>query len=291
MYRAYSNLVCYHDKVTFLEDDTIHKEELIIKNVNEHRREAVEPIHFENVPTAGYKLNIAWGGFIPIGAQYSQAYIILEHPKLDVKVPITLVAFDRVIKDLTIINGVIQEEILILNSSYSTIIAPRGTALFYTALASLESAYVHQNNIQVGDIVTMDSASTDNTESSKGALFLGSYFASLLERYNNTYSKPRKYYLFYVKHNFGDDTKEHLILLDKVKNPKIIGKKQLANDDFSEMINNNVITEVSEGVLNNGRDKMRYILVAPSKEELGVKIPENYSLSSSSFSSESIKIN
>lgn len=290
MYRAYPTLVCYHNKVTFLENDTIHKEELILRNVNEHRREEVEPIHFANVPTAGYKVNIAWWGFIPIGAQYSQPYIILEHPELNVKVPLTLAAFDRVIKDLTIINGVIQEEILILNSSYSTIITPRGTALFYTALASLSSEYVNQKDLNIGDVITMDSSSTDNSESSKGALFLGTYFASIIDNHRTTYSKPRKYYLFYVKYNVGEEIKERLLLLDKVRNPKIIRRKTLANEDFSEMINNNVITEITEGVLSNGRDKSSYILLAPSKEELGVKLPEKYSFSSSSFSSEAIRI-
>lgn len=196
---------------------------------------------FSNHPMSGWKLSVS--KYIPFNAYYSVPSFFLTHPTDD-SISFAVENLFDLIPSLSIINGVIQNQLIIVNDNMTASVVIEGTPEFDLALQSLNnqssSLSYSIKDLSVGDIVSFKS----KYKSPTGFIYLGSFFNnSIFKTYSNKlfiYS-PLKSHFFC----FYNEKMKNLVIftISSFKDLDLLGhNSSFSNFNLKDSFNNNDIS-------------------------------------------------
>lgn len=175
MFLPKKELVIINDKVSYMENEKIHKEEMLMNQEKEKARwkqdKTIKVVNFTNAPLANWKIQIDYA--IPTNCNHGTEHIILTHPTNDFSICIPLIKFSKNIENLTILKGVIQEKILILNDSYNIDFVVEGTKEYDEAVILLNS---EEEKISIKDLKVGNKVLLKNNFNASDLTYLGAFF-------------------------------------------------------------------------------------------------------------------
>lgn len=231
MFTAKPVLLSSSGFVSFREKNKIHKEEYF----------SFPFIEFNNVPLSGWKL-VKGSQKLSFANHYTSECVKLVHPEND-KISFLFSNYFDFFDKLHIINGVIQNKIIILNDSYQASIAVEGTKEYDIALETIDNVLTNKKftvkDLVPGSIVLFDT----NFKHRDGFLYLGSYFLAESKTYysqdNVSILNSKKSHIFLsltedtdIPFIFGSSSLKNLHMLDFVDG--------LSNIDFPSVLNKKV---------------------------------------------------
>jgi hypothetical protein len=199
---------------------------------------------FSNHPMSGWKLSVS--KYVPFNAYYSVPSFFLTHPTDD-SISFAVENLFDLIPSISIINGVIQNQIIIVNDGMTVSIVIEGTPQFDLALQSLNnqssSLSYSIKDLSVGDIVSFKS----KYKSPTGFIYLGSFFNNSIFR---NYSFKLKIYDPLKSHFFcfyTEKTKNLVIfsVSSSFKDLELLGhNSSFSNFNLKDSFNNNDISDI-----------------------------------------------